>query len=232
MTQTAYPQNSLAKTSPEDWTVEIVRRVQAAGRAEYLAFKFSYQGGEEEILEDVPFEKGYQEEHLKLWLANRDDEVNLPKGKMGRTLSDTERQFIGYLTRKYPLYIYTRVEGSFIVAEIPELGVSARARTYEGAKRNAVGDALCVFKRMDKVIVEDQSKSLGDDEGVNIWAESLQRMHVIKGLLSEHLDKPARKKLVRGRRRRPMRTKIVHVGLRSASARFQDLCMGRPPVPF
>lgn len=151
---------------------------------------------------------------------------------MERTLSDTERQFIGYLTRKFPLHIFTRDEGSFVVAEIPELGVAARGRTHAGAKQNAVGDALCAFKRMDKVIVEEQSKSLGDDALVNIWAESLQRMYVIKNLLSERLDKPARKKLVRRRPRRPMHTKIIHGGMRSATAQFQDLCMGRPSLPF
>jgi hypothetical protein len=77
MTYATYPQDSRGKTDPEDWTVEVIRRVSAEGCAELLTFKVSYQGGAEETLEDVPFEGGYQVSHLKLWLANRDDEVVL-----------------------------------------------------------------------------------------------------------------------------------------------------------
>lgn len=77
MTYATYPQDRSGKTPTEDWTVGVIRRVPAEGCAELLTFKFSYQGGAEETLEDVPFEAGYQVSHLKLWLANRDEEVVL-----------------------------------------------------------------------------------------------------------------------------------------------------------
>ncbi len=77
MAYATYPQDKLGNTEPADWSVGVLRRVPIEGRAELLTFKVSYKGGAEETLEDIPFEEGYQVEHLKLWLANREDEVVL-----------------------------------------------------------------------------------------------------------------------------------------------------------
>lgn len=82
MTFASYPQDKLGMTAPEDWTVEVISRVPAAGHTELLTFKVSYMGGAEETLENVPFEEGYQIAHLKLWLSNRDEEVILSEEKM------------------------------------------------------------------------------------------------------------------------------------------------------
>lgn len=77
MTYARYPQENLGKTAPEDWTVDLIGRVPAAGRTELLTFKVSHKGGPEVTLENVPFEEGSQTTHLQLWLANREDEVIL-----------------------------------------------------------------------------------------------------------------------------------------------------------
>lgn len=151
---------------------------------------------------------------------------------MVRTLSEVERTFIAYLDRKYPLDIHTRLDELFVVAEIPSFGISSRGKTTQGAKRNAVSDALAVFKSMDKSIVDEQFKSLGRDEGVNIWSDSNLRMHVIEEILTDLMDKPVLKKLVHKRLRKPMHTKSVRSELRSVTISFQCRCMGRNPYPF
>lgn len=143
-----------------------------------------------------------------------------------------ERAFHAFLNRKISLHIETRHDGSYFVAEIPALGVSARGVTVEGAKKNVFDDALAMFKTINKSIVQEQYKSRDKDEGINIWTESLQRMYYIREILSESLDKTVRKTLVLKRHRRPMYTRIAKKGLRSASAGFQQLCMGRDCMPF
>lgn len=147
------------------------------------------------------------------------------------TMSEEERIFNLFLKRSLGLKISTRFEGEHVIAELPELGITARGVSEQGTKQRVVKDAIAEFERMNKAILMKQYAERDEEDGLYVWQEGQMRMMIVRDLLAQNLTH-TRKKLVLKRPRRAVRNKVLRKGLRSVSASFKERCMGRDIFPF
>lgn len=146
-------------------------------------------------------------------------------------MNDEERVFNLFLKRSFGLEISTRLEGEQVIAELPALGITARGVTEQGTKQRVVKVAIAEFERMNKAILKKQYAERDVDDGLYVWQEGQMRMMFVREHLEKNLSHAPRKLFLK-RQRKPARTKAVRKGLRSVSAHFEALCMGRSAFPF